>query len=251
MLDNISFNRALEVYKERFGNASTFVYFFVGNYNPDTLKKLCGMYLGSLPATESKQTWHDIGARPPKGIFEKTVKMGQEPRSTVMLRWNMSFKYNRNNRNEVNALNKLLNIRLREVLREEKSGVYGVNFVSTPYHYPEQRLEQMIYFSCNPDNVNLLVNAALDVVKEIGQKDCEEKNLVKIKETALRERETYLKENSFWLNAMSASDQNGEDIRELLTYNEWVNALKVSDFPAFAKKYLQQDNFAKFVLLPE
>jgi zinc protease len=250
-LKEIDLDKAYRIYQERFSNASSSVYVFVGNFNPDTLRFYAEKYLGALPSGHSRSTFEDIGLNPPKGHIERVVRMGQEPRSTVLLRWNMPFEYNRDNRNEVNALNKLVNIRLREVLREDKSGVYGVSFISSPAHFPVQKLDQTIYFSCNPDNVEMLVSAALDVIKEVKEKGCDDKNLLKIKETAVRERETYLKENSFWLNTISFNYQNGEDLRDLLTYNKWVENLKTADFPAFAKKYIQPDNFAKFVLYPK
>ena len=250
MLNEINPDRAFDIYKERFKNSSNSVYFFVGNFNTDTLMYLVQKYLGGLPSSQERSIWKDIGDSPPHGIVEKTVRMGQEPKSTVVLRWNMPFDYNRKNRNEINALNKLVSIRLREVLREEKSGVYGVGFNSIPQHFPEQNLEQVINFSCSPDNVDMLIKAALDVISEVKEKGCDEKNLLKIKETAIRERETYLKENSFWLNTISTNYQNGENILDLLHYTDWVNTLQTSDFSGFAKKYIQQDNYAKFILMP-
>ncbi len=250
MLNSINLERAYQIYKDCFVNANASTYFFVGNFNVDTLKKLTEKYLGGIQTKMVPGKWSDIGVNSPKGKVERTVKMGEEPKSTVLMRFNMPFDYNRNNRNEVNVLSKLMSIRLREVLREEKSGVYGVSFSSSPQHYPEPHLDQTIYFSCDPNNAEMLVQAALDVIKEVKEKGCDEKNLTKIKETAIRERETYLKENNFWMNAISASYQNGENILDLLTYNQWVNSLQGKDFVGFAKKYIQQDNYAKFVLLP-
>ena len=66
------------------------------------------------------------------------------------------------------------------------------------------------------------------------KRGCDEKNLTKIKETALRERETNLKENQFWLSLMSSSAQNGEEVTEILGYNDWVNKLSVADMNEFA-----------------
>lgn len=50
---------------------------------------------------------------------------------------------------------------------------------------------------------------------------------------------------------MSSSAQNGEEVTEILGYNEWVNKLSVADMNAFAAKYLKLDNYARFVLRPE
>ncbi len=97
----------------------------------------------------------------------------------------------------------------------------------------------------------MLIEAVWDVINEVKENVCDEKNLVKIKETALRERESGLKENQFWLNTISTNDQSGEDIFDLNTYTDWVNNLKAEDLKIFANKYLKTDNYAKFVLVPE
>ncbi len=250
MINEIDLDRTYDIFKDCFRYASAETYFFVGNFNVDSMKVFVEKYLGGLPSTGEMSTWRDIGVNPPKGKISRTVRMGQEPKSTVQLRWNMPFEYNRTNRNEVNALNKLVSIRLREVLREEKSGVYGVRFSSSPQHFPKQKLEQTISFSCSPDNVDMLIQAALDVIAEVKEKGCDEKNLLKIKETAIRERETFLKENTFWLASISSNYQNGEDLLDVFKYNDWVNSLKSSQFKDFAKKYLQTDNYARLVLMP-
>jgi zinc protease len=250
-LDEIALDRAIELYKERFANFNGASFVFVGNFNIDSLKSMTVKYLGSLPSAQVNSSYKDLGMDPPKGKITKTVKKGQAPRSTVLLRWSMPFEYTRNNRNEMNALNKLVSIRLREVLREDKSGVYGVGFNSNPKHYPTSRLEQTISFSCNPDNADMLISAAKEVLDEVRKNGCDEKNLTKIKETFIRERESSMQENSFWLSVISSTVQNKENIDELKTYNEWVNSLKGSDFISFASKYLKDENFAQFVLKPE
>ena len=250
-LNRIELDKVYRFYKERFSDASGFTFVFVGTFNPEELKPLVEKYLGSLPALNKKEKWMDIGSGYPKGKVERTVKRGVEPKSTVMLRFNSPFVYNRNNRNEVTALSKLLNIRLREVLREDKSGVYGVSCSSRPSHFPKENLETIVYFGCSPSNVDMLIEAALGVINEVKGQVCDEKNLIKIKETALRERESGLKENQFWLSAISTSAQNSEEILELMSYNDWVKSLKAEDLKNFAVKYLNTDNYAKFILLPE
>ncbi len=250
-LNKIDLEKVHQIYKERFSDASGFTFVFVGSISPEQFKPLAEKYLGSLPSLNKKEMWKNTGAKYPKGKIDKKVSIGIEPKASVILRFNSPFEYNRQNRNEVTAFSKLFNIRLREVLREDKSGVYGVSCFSSPKHFPYENLETTIYFGCSPENVDMLVDAVWGVIKEVKEQVCDEKNLVKIKETALRERESSLKENQFWLNAISASYQNGEDILELKAYNDWVSKLKAEDLKAFANKYLVTDNYARFVLLPE
>ena len=91
----------------------------------------------------------------------------------------------------------------------------------------------------------------IQIRKEVKEKGCEEKNLTKIKETFIREHETRIKENQFWLGTISGNAQNQENIIELTKYNEWVNSLKADDIKVFANKYLKTDNYARFILNPE
>ncbi|MFM2135097.1 MAG: hypothetical protein RL021_497 [Bacteroidota bacterium] len=251
LLKEVDQDVALSAYRSCFSDASGFTFVIIGNFEVEKMKPLLEQYIASLPAAGKKSMWKDVGARPPKGRFERTVYKGTEPKSTVMMRFNLPFQYNRNNRNELMALSKLVNIRLREVLREEKSGVYGVSFAASPKHYPVENLELNIYFSCAPENVESLTAAALAVLQEVKQKGCEEKNLVKIRETLIRERETSLKENQFWMGYITQSIQNGEDLGDVMKYTEWVNALNSDDIKAFAAKYIMTDNYARFVLRPE
>lgn len=112
-------------------------------------------------------------------------------------------------------------------------------------------MENTVGFNCKPENVDSLVQAVLSVIAEVKAKGCDDKNLEKIKQTFIRERETALKENSFWLAAMVSADKNNEKITEMDSYNEWVNSLKGPDFIQFADKYFKTDNYAKLILMPE
>lgn len=251
MVDSISADKALAIYKDLMGDLSGTNFYFVGNFDTDSLKEFVKKYIGTLPATGKVKAWKDLGVRSPKGKVGKTVLKGIAPKSYVSLRWNMDFEYTPKNRNEVYALNKLMSIRLREVLREDKSGVYGVSCNFNPVHFPVSKLENTVAFNCKPQNVDSLIDAVLTVIAEVKAKGCDEKNLEKIKQTFLRERETALQENSFWLSAMVSSDKNGEQIGDLDKYTDWVNSLKGSDFLQFADKYFKTDNYAKLILMPE
>ena len=97
-LKEIDLNKAFEIYKERFADASDFTFCFVGSFKPEEIKPMLETYLGSLPSTNRKETWRDLNIRNPKGEIQKTVKRGIEPKSTVELHYTGNFEYNRKNR---------------------------------------------------------------------------------------------------------------------------------------------------------
>jgi zinc protease len=251
MLKEINLDKSLEIYKQRFAEANGWVYTFVGNFKPETIKPMIETYLGGIPSAGKAETFKDLSIMPPKGKLEKTVKKGVEPKAAVSLKWTGPFEFNRMSRFRVNALMKLLSIKLRENLREDKGGVYGVGANPKLTHYPKPAYEMTVGFSCAPDNVEKLIAAALDEINDVKKNGCNEKNLLKVKETFLRERELALKENAFWMSAISQSAMNGENISELLEYNKWVDGLKGEDFKAWAEKYFNMNEYKRFVLLPE
>ena len=96
-----------------------------------------------------------------------------------------------------------------------------------------------------------LVAAAFVVSDSIKQFGCNSNNLLKVKEGLLKEREINLKQNNFWLSALVQSAANKENILELKDYDRQVNALTSDDFKRLAMQYFKNDNYAKFVLLPQ
>ncbi|MFI5218006.1 MAG: M16 family metallopeptidase [Bacteroidia bacterium] len=251
MLKEVDLNKSLDIYKQRFTDANGWTYTFVGNFKPDIIKSFIEVYLGGIPSSGKTETFRDLGITPPPGKVEKTVKKGSEPKASVNLKWTGKFEFNRMNRFKVNALLKLLSIKLRENLREEKGGVYGVGASPKLTHYPKSSYEITIGFGCSPDNMEKLISACFDEISDVKKNGCNEKNLVKVKETFLRERETYLKENAFWTTSISQNAMNGENLSEINEYNKWVEGLKSEDFSRLAEQYFDNTQYKRFVLLPE
>jgi len=250
MLNEINFDKVYEIFKERFSDPNGFNFTFVGNFKPETIKPLIEQYIGGIPTKNRKETFKDLGLTPPKGKIEKTVRRGVEPKSSVNIKLTNKFVYNRKNRNDLNLLMRLVSIKLREEMREEKSGVYGVRATPSMSHYPKEAYEITFGWGCAPENVDMLIKTMWEEVDKIKANGCNDMDLGKVKETAIRERETYLKENRFWMSAINNSALDGENILELNDYTNYINSLKSDDFKRLANQYLAKENVATFMLMP-
>ncbi len=250
-LNSIDLNRTYSIYKERFSDPTDFVFTFVGSFKPDSLKALVESYIGGISAPIKHELPVDLQLKTPKGNLNKEFKKGNEPRSSVHLLWTGNFEYNRKNRFEMRALSQLLNIKLRENLREDKGGVYGVGFYPVPNHFPKGNFQFVEVFACAPDNVEKLISASLDEINDVKKNGCNDLNLGKIKETLLKERETQLKDNGFWMGYINTYALYKEPLTDIDLYNGWVNALKGEDFKRLAGPYLNDKEFKRFVLNPE
>ncbi|MDZ4663519.1 MAG: insulinase family protein [Bacteroidota bacterium] len=250
-LANLDQKNCNQIFKERFSDPSDFMFIFVGSFTLEEIKPLIETYIGGISASTKHEKITDIGAKTPKGAYTKVYKKGNEPRSRVNLSWTNTFEYSRKNRFEVYALMKLLNITLRENLREDKGGVYGVGIYPAMSYTPNAGLKITCTFACAPENVEKLVNATKEEIAKVKKDGGNDENLTKVKEGFLKERELQLKENDFWMSYIMGSETAGENLTDIDKYKDWVKALKKEDFKAFANKYIIDGELKQFVLNPE
>jgi zinc protease len=250
-LEELRFDRAMEVYRDRFADAGDFTFFFVGNVDPATLKPLVLRYFGSLPTTGRKETWRDLGITQPPGIVDRTVRKGLEKKSTVLIYFTGPFEWNAQNKYELTSLIEILRMKLREQVREEKGGTYGVQVMGAPDHYPRGEYRIVITFGCNPDRADELTKVTLDVLRDVATNGVTQEYVDKTKEIQRRERETNLKENRWWQGRLRTQYVNGDDPMEIMQYDTLVEGLTPAAIKQTAAQYLNMQHYARFVLLPE
>lgn len=250
-LKDADHKQMLKIYKERFENAGDFTFFFVGNFDMEIMTSLLEVYLGSLPSSNKNETWKDLGIRDAKGVIEKTVHKGVEPKATVFMSFQGESKYDFDTRLKMKVLTSILTIRLRENIREKQGGVYSISCWARNSHYPVEKYNIGIYFGCAPSNVDNLVNSVFDEIKMIKKDGGTQANLDKVTKNMLRTRETKVRENNFWLGTLKHYYYHNEDFSEFAKYEEAVRNIKVEDIIEVANKYINKENYIKVVLLPE
>jgi zinc protease len=247
-LDN---EKAYSIYKERFADASDFAFFFVGSFKIDEIKPMILNYIGNLPTKNRKENWRDVGMKPPKGKIEKVVRKGIEPKSMVYLTINGDFKYTSENKYFLESMINVLNIRLREIIREDKGGSYAQSAWTRTEKFPQERYSISVWWGCSPERVDELTNDVLNLFIELKEKKTDPLNITKVKEIQKREYEVNLKENRQWLNWLYDSYYYGDDPKRIMKLNEMYEKLTAEDIQNAAKKYLNTDNLVKVVLYPE
>ena len=251
LLDEITLDKALTFYKDRFADASDFTFFFVGSFQIEKIKPLVELYLASLPSINRKESWKDVGMYPPKGVINKEVYRGIEPKSSIMITFTGPFDWNTQNRYDFNSLLELTNIKLREVIREEKGGTYGIGAYGSPSLFPHKEFNLSVSWGCNPTRVEELVATVMQQLDSLRTKGPDQVYVDKVREIQRRKREVNLKENRFWLSNFRTSYANGENPEDILGFNKLVDNLSVGAMQAAAKKYFDTNNMVKVVLFPE
>ncbi|MEO7823092.1 MAG: insulinase family protein [Gemmatimonadaceae bacterium] len=251
LVDRISLSRSFDFYKDRFADASDFTFVFVGNLNPDSVKPQIARWLGSLPSIGRKETWRDTQIRPPTGVVERVVRKGVEPKARTAIIFTGPFEYNRQNRYHLTALAELLNIKLREALRENLGGTYGVSVGASASREPIPAYSFSVGFGASPERLEALTAAALAQIDSVKQMGVTAADLTKVKQSALRSRETALKQNGYWLSQISSFDQSGWPLATIPDADKLIMALTSEDLQRAASKYLRTDNYVRVSLYPE
>ena len=250
---------AERMFRERFGNAADFTFVFCGDVDEDSLVELCCYYLGNLPADSSKK--EDGKYEPysfPKGITQKVVNKGQEEQGQVFIGFGGTLPA-ASDVNEtykdialMEQLRSLVDIRLREIIREDKSGTYGVNVYTNMDGYPERYYEFQVSFGCEPAREKELVAEVIAALKLLQSEPVDNSYIEKINESYRRNFEANKKNSSWWLNTLNAI--------EVLTYMPveaacdaaWVTDMTTAaSMKELAAKYLDTSNYVAVYLEPE
>ena len=249
--NSTNYDLIIKKYKESFSNPGDFKLFFVGNIDENTFLDYTKTYLASIPDDGRRDKYVDRGVRLPAGTHEKIYKKGIEQKSYVTINFEGDATFSRDQQFKLTALGDILSIKLIEILREEKGGVYGVGASGVVRVTPYEHYEFSIKFPCGPENAMSLKDAALAELNKILNEGPEEKDLDKIKEEKRKSLKQILRTNSYWAGKMFSDSYIYQD----KSYNpdelyQQIEDLTSQDIQDVGKKYLSGD-YIVGILMPE
>ncbi|HEY0177603.1 MAG TPA: insulinase family protein, partial [Pedobacter sp.] len=250
-LDKLSLDKSFAFYKDRFADLGEQTFVFVGNFDLVTIKPLIETYIASLPTLHQKQNFVDTGERPPKGIVSKTVYKGLEDKASVKLYLHGDYDYTVENNTQLEALKSALENKILERLREKESGVYSPSVGLSVSKYPNAHYYFTISFSCATANVEKLISAAQEEIKNIKTSGATAEDIAKFKSEEHRQMELNLRENSYWLGYLTTKLKYGDDLNQLLGFNQRIDAVTVESSKAAAQQFINENNFIRLVLMPQ
>ncbi|MBM4399635.1 MAG: insulinase family protein [Candidatus Cloacimonetes bacterium] len=250
-LPSLDMQRVLQIYKDRFADFTDFTFVIVGSFDEKQLKNLCTKYLANLPAKGRKESFRDTGGRFTKGKQNFNVYLGQDEKSTVFFTVAEYMQTDRNTSFELNSLSYLIDEKLRENIREARSGVYYIGTWTEINDYPVQHITVNGYMQCAPERVDELSLATYQTLDSLKAGLFEEKYVNVVKMTLQKRFETSIRENRWWLDNIAVQTRKGYPINELLADRNPQNRITYKTLKDAAIKYLLHDvNLLSGVLYP-
>jgi len=251
LIESVDHGTALDFYTQRFADADDFTFVFVGNVDEAKLEPLAATYLASLPVdAKRKDKWKDVGVKAPKGVAKVRVQKGQDPKSYVMLAFHGDVKWSPEAEDDLEMLGEALSIRLREILREDMSGVYGVFANGQIERRPKPKYQFVVGFGCSPDNAEKLTKAVFDLVETVKKEGIDAETIDKLKEQRRRGLELEKKQNEFWAEQLAEHYRYGTDPRKILELEKQTDRVSSDHVKKAAKRYLGKQ-YVDALLMPE
>lgn len=250
-LQKISLDKAYEFFKDRFADPGNFTFIFVGNIDEKLLKEYAEKYIGSLPSKKREESYVDKDVTYPKGVIKKRVYKGVEPKSTINITFHGEWNPKKMDKMTVASIEKALSIRLRNALREDKGGTYGVGCRIRTQRVPKQEYMISIGYGCAPENVDDLLATTYDVINAFIKEGPTEEEMGKFRETELGDHELNLRSNRFWMTQLYNYYMGSGVEADMDAYPDKVKAVSAKKAKKLAKKMFDMDNYIEMVLMPE
>lgn len=240
MVDKINYDQILNMYKNRFADASDFTFFIVGNADANALKPYIEQYIASLPSLHKKEA-----AKPTMfmrtGIYtNEFTKVQETPKSTIIYLYSGNTPYNLKNDIMASMLGQILDIVYTKTIREDAGAAYSVGVQASMDYFPKQQVLLEISFPTAPEKKDLAMKLTKEGIEDLIAKGPEEASLNKVKEFMLKKHAEDVKENSYWMGTLTEQWLTG--VNSDKDYDAIVKSITTKDLQNFASAMYKQNN---------
>lgn len=249
--DKISYQRILDIYKERYGDASDFTFTFVGNLNVDSICPYIEQYLATLP-TNGRVDKPSPDALPKimKGKLENHFSREmQTPKSSVFQLYSGKSEYNLKNLLTASLLSQILDLVYTETIREAEGGSYGVYAGVSLSDFPKGQTTLQVFFDTDPEKWENMVRIVDEEIQRIATDGPKSEHLTKSRDNMLKRHNERLQENSYWLNVIDSYYFRGMDA--YTNYKETLESITADDIKKFMSDFISQGNCVEVVMGPK
>ena len=254
MLDRVSLDKALEVYKARFANPADFTFVFVGNINPKDPKvqELICLWLGGM---KTKKCNHEevidhhitVTMGQQKNYFSRAMETTTASNRIQYTSYDIPFTM----ANDLNMemIGRILSTRYLESIREREGGSYGVGTYGYVMGLPSPRAGLLMQFDTDPKKQERLMEIIHEEVQTIVANGPLASDLQKEKESMLKDFQEDLEKNTYWRQSLYMYYMYGHN--NIRDYKAAVEAITAETVQETLRKLVSAGNVFEVVMFPE
>ncbi len=246
----VDLDKAMSFYRSRFGDVSDFTFVFVGELDLATLRRLVETYLASLPGKGRIEVEKDLKIRKVPHVVKKQWPLGTEPKASVQLQFHAGEAWSRDKERDMYVVSQALSHALREKMREDKSGVYGVSVNGAMLRSPYPERTFAISFGCEPARVDELIATVMATVEQISKDGIDAGRMDRLKQIYVRSREIDLRTNRFWLDRLTFAYRYRDDPTDILDTSKTLARMTNATLKAAVARFLDRKQVFTAIRLP-
>ena len=237
----IDYDRAIQIYKERFADADDFTFYFIGDLDVDTIAAYLAKYIAPLPTVKGSEKYKTIDLRIADGVKENVFEKELEtPNAITLFMYKAPMEENLKNVLVVDMLEQAMTMTYTETVREDEGGAYGVPVSCGLQEYPETIALAQIQLPTAPEKREHMTEIVYKGIDDICTNGTKEDYIQKAKEYLLRSHEEKLKTNGYWLNQIVNLTRYNHNFVD--GYEDTVNSITNDDIKAMANKIFKSGN---------
>ncbi|MFH0756449.1 MAG: insulinase family protein [Bacteroidota bacterium] len=251
-LNEVEFEKMEEVYKDRYADASDFVFVIVGNMPENEVKLLAQTYIGSINDIQRVETWMDRKVYEPEGIVEKTIPMVMEtPKANVNIMIKKGMDYSPYNSMVMKVIEGILILRYDETIREEEGGTYGVSLRTSLSRWPVEKATMQIRYDSDPERVSVLKSLVYTELDKLASEGPSEVDLSKTVKNMLKGREESKEHNNYYMEMLYSYYVHGINFNDPANYEDILKGLTPKDVKKVMKVFYKKPNIVDVVFIPQ
>jgi zinc protease len=187
----------------------------------------------------------------PSKIVRERVEKGREPQSRTLISFYADPSPDPIEQERIGAATTVLEIALRDMLREELGQTYTVS-VALAQSLPQRGDGHVqVNFGAAPENIERMGERVVQEVRRLQEQGPSEDLTSRAKESARRTYETALRQNPYWLQRMRTVHMLGRDPAEIQTRIERINSITPGVVQDAFKRFFPLDRYTVVTLVPE
>lgn len=250
-LKDISYDRILQMAKERTANANGWIFEITGNFDTDSIRPLVCQYLGALPAAGKQKGSPRIDTNTTRTIDNIFTRKMETPKANAYMFWlNKKLPYSPERNIQASIAGQVLSMVYLKQIREEASAAYscgaqaGFSLDDDGWHIA------LLAGMCpmKPEKKDIALKIMDQAVRDLAT-TCDAEMLSKVQKTMIKNFDSAVKTNSYWANVVWSNYKKLPDTHE--NYKALVEKQTPASISAFVKEFLATANKVSVVMLPE
>ena len=238
------------VWRDRFGDASDWVFAFSGDFDEDVLVDLARRYVGTLPATGRSEHWVDVESPPPAGVVERTVEAGTGAQGALDVLYTVPVEsIDPSDVAAAAVVTQLLSTLLTDDIREELGESYSPFATVAIYGDPDPVVETYVSVTGAPDRIGAIAQFVQDDVGRLRADGPSNDEF----DTAIAQvsRDIDLFSDAQLIDEILEAEVNGVvDLQDFADQDVALQELTIDDVRTFVAAYLPVDQYIQISVLP-